>query len=250
MSHSSESQKGNRPVDSGQPAGGIDDLLRLCQWHDADSTPFGVRLFDCRPFCESMISTSADPDVAARFVTGAAAPLSAHAKVPIGGAITATCDLGYPCHRLAEEGMIVRAEEMEYKWHAYQSDSELLFVRSWTGQLVARGTFRHEKNRWLVVDRVDVDATMCQADPALAAQQFDFLVKAMVYSSLACHPLPPSIPDDATQIAMYSFSVYGRHGGIASFADTLATPVLLPNQKWSAGNWPAARRAEFERDDV
>lgn len=219
-----------------------DDLLAHCRWLDPGESGFGVRLFDCRAFCQTMRSATTNADIAARLSKGAP-PLSAIVSAKVERPIAFACDLRYPCDQLGEDGLLFASPAMEFKWHAYQRPGELAFMRSWTGKLMFAGRLRHYRN-FLAVDLIQANTEFCCGDSTLALRQFDFLVKSLVYDAVAVHPLPKSVADEPGAIASYSFSCFGRQGGLASYDDTVPSPIAMQmqNSESLAGKWLRLRR--------
>jgi hypothetical protein len=201
-----------------------DDLFAQLNWLGPDQNPFRLRVLDCRPFSTSMISTTKDPSIAARFNRLRRSTGEEHRGHHPGGPLTAPCALRYPFNGEGKDGPLFVAGQMEDKWDIYLYDGYLYFARSWTGELVFRATVEF-RGREAVVTAVEASRAKVPDDPALAVRMVDFLVKTHLCRQEAPHPLPRDHSDDKQAIALYSFSEYGRWAFYGSFEDTTAVRV-------------------------
>lgn len=211
-------KKPARPSDT--PA---EDEFSELRWIEAADNPFGIRVLDCRPVALRWISTTSDPAVAQRFLELRASLGTEHVGQVPNDAVHAECDLSYPADGRSADGPLFIAEEMEDKWNIYLHAGCLYFARSWTGALAARArlTLAGSAAR---IDSVDVDGSTA-GDPELAIRHVDYLVKSHLYNKLSPHPLPQTMEPIERDIALYSFSLYGRRGQFASYEDTTRVRV-------------------------
>ncbi len=215
---------GKKEKDQGEvhaPSGGQDPYANLL-WLEPSDTPLGVRALDCRPVAFGMLCFTKERAVAQRYnelrlssgeqVQGQA-PLSP-LKVP--------CDLRYP-HNGTEvpDGCAFRAECMEDKWDAFLFKGYLYLTRSWTGELVYKAKIDFAEDA-VQVSEIEANDTSCDHSPQLAVRQLDFLIRSHLTHLPVAHPVPESVPPEPRQIALYSFTTYGRRGLFASYDDTTA----------------------------
>jgi len=59
----------------------------------------------------------------------------------------------------------------------------------------------------------------------------DYLIRSHLYRLPLPHPLPKSVGQDPRELALFSFSQYGRYGLYGTFADT--TRLRLPAEEQS-----------------
>jgi hypothetical protein len=198
-------------------------------WLAPEQNPFGVRVLDCRGFSNEMIALSGDPGVAESFLalrrsTGAnhrgtsppnpqriAFPLT----YPLSDEFAKVCDV--------DDGPVFLAETMEDKWDIYLHDGWFYFARSWTGNLVFRAGVIFTEDQ-MEVCPMEMEGSYSD-DPEFGLRVVDFIIKSHLLAMQVPHPLPPGFPDDATRIAAYSFSHYGRRAAYATYADTLPSGI-------------------------
>jgi hypothetical protein len=205
-----------------------DDPFAQLVWLEADQTPFGIRVLDCRPFSTSMISTTKDPAIADRFTRLRTATGEEHRGKTPDNALTVACDLRYPFGGEPPNGRMFAAQQMEDKWDSYLYDGHLYFSRSWTGDLIYRAAITF-KNGEAIVSQVDANRAKVMDEPTLAVRSADYLVKTHLYRIEAPHPFGPDFPNDQRSLALYSFSEYGRWASYGSFEDTTAVRVSKEN---------------------
>lgn len=204
------------------------DEFPLVAWLPADQNPFGVRVLDVRPFTGSVLATTEDAAVAAKFNALRHATGSEHRGRPPADALAADCDLRYPLEGDAPpDGPLFVAEQMEDKWDVSYHDGYLYFARSWTGELIFRAAADFLDGE-AVISRVEGSAARSYGEPGFAVQIVDFLMKSHVLGREVPHPLPASFPEDVRALALYSFGEYGRRARFGTRADT--TTIRLPEE--------------------
>jgi hypothetical protein len=140
-------------------------------------------------------------------------------------AVTAACSLRYPPLPTWRDGPLFRAPQMEDKWDCLLFDDVLTITRSWTGVVVYQchvsGPIGPDDDWGVDSIQVAEGAPAEATDIGLAVREVDFIVKAHLLGRVVPHPIPPDLGDDAERIALASFSLHGRRGCFAPFADTL-----------------------------
>jgi hypothetical protein len=106
-----------------------DDPFSQLNWLEPDQNPFGLRVLDCRPFSTSMISTTKDAAIAAKFTYLRTTTGEEHKGKSPDDALTVRCDLRYPLSSEPKDGPLFLAEQMEDKWDIYLHDGHLFFAR-------------------------------------------------------------------------------------------------------------------------
>lgn len=195
---------------------GVEGVRRIL----AADNPYGVDLWDCATFAQSMLSTTSDASVAAQFVRLRASMGSEHRDhIPADASVT-NCTLDYPAVHALSDGPLFKAKEMEDKWDVYFFHPHIYFARSWGGQLIYRATVRFE-NQSLVITRIE---SAGGHETEFSRRAVDYLVKSHILGAAAPHPLPGDLPVEATQIAAFSFSTFGRRCAYGTYADTTVLP--------------------------
>lgn len=199
----------------------------------AADNPYGVDLWDCATFTQSMISTSSDPGVAARFAQLRTATGNEHRNQLPSNASVTDCVLTHPVAHGLSDGPLFKATEMEDKWDIYFYNPHIYFARSWGGQLMYRATVRCE-DQFMIVTQIQFAGDQ---ELEFSRRAVDYLVKTHILGALAPHPLPADLPAAPMQVAAYSFSRFGRRCAFGTYADTTALP-------WRAGvEQPPSRSA-------
>ena len=166
-----------------------------------------------------MVSSTADPNVAAKFTALRHSSGAEHRGKRPANVIEVECDLSYPYSSEIREGTLFVAQAMEDKWDIYWYDAHFYFARSWTGALAFRAGV-HVSPSHVAIRSIDAHTEFAAAGPASVICQVDFLLKSHLFNQLVPHPLPADLPEDKQTIALYSFSQYGRRAAFASFEDT------------------------------
>lgn len=194
------------------------DSFENCRWIPADESRFGIEVFDCGAFCQSMASMSSDPNVAARFVgLRSSSGEEYRGKLPP-KPVAIDCNLAYPFSDESQDGPLFKADVMEDKWDIYLYDDCLYFARSWTGQLnyVAAVRFEQDEARLRSV----TVSSKCNPDPRFTIGTVDYLIKSHIYRQLLPHPQPLQFPRDPKSVTMFSFSQFGRWARFGTYEDT------------------------------
>ena len=199
------------------PAG--PDPLAQVGWVSATKNPFGVDLLDCRAFTGSTTAFAKDPKVTDSFAMLRRSKGDEHRGAPPEQEAICPCDLRYAHNGQVEDGPLFKAEVMEDKWDIYLYDNYLYFARSWTGTLEYRARVTFDEREAHVV-AVEARREMVEDDPAYAVAAVDFLIRSHLYGQPIPHPLPRSAGEDPRQLAVLSFSMYGRKALYGTFADT------------------------------
>jgi hypothetical protein len=195
------------------------DPLAQVRWIPPDQNPFGVDLLDCRLLAQSMTSTTKDREVATTFLALRASSGEENRGRSPENAKTYTCDLQYPHSGEAPDGPLFKAKEMEDKWDIYLYDGQLYFDRSWTGLLIYRAAIVFHSQTANVV-AVEAPGELVEGDASYPVAAVDYLIRSHLYHLAVPHPLPRDMGRNPRELALFSFSRYGRRGLYGTFADT------------------------------
>jgi len=204
---------------------GVKDPLAGVRWISAGENPFGVEVLDCRSFSESVVAMTGDKKVAETYALLRSSSGEQHRGRAPEDSKPCDCDLRYPHRGATRDGPLFKSDVMEDKWDIYLYDGHLYFARSWTDDLVYRADIAFGDDD-ATVNAVEARRELVEGDPAYAIAVVDYLIRSHLYGDLALHPLPKTLADDQRQLAIFSFSQYGRRGVFGTFADS--TRVRLP----------------------
>ncbi len=195
----------------------LEEAMSGVRWLEPAESPFGIRVLDCRSLTQTVTAVTQDQAVAESYCRlRGSQGLECRGQVPE-GADPIPCDLRYAYAGAAKDGPLFKAQQMEVKWDIYLHEGFLYFCRSWTGELVFRAGLAITGREAAVSG---VEATTTPEDPSLPVREVDFLIKSHIFGQEAPHPLPASLRPDPREIALYSFSRYGRRALYGSFEDT------------------------------
>lgn len=193
---------------------------------DDPRNPFTVDGYDCLAFVRSMLSTTKDQDIAARFVALRSSVGSNHAGQMPAGATAIGHRLVYPGGGIAD-GALFKAQQMEQKWDIYLYGDSLYFCRSWTDTLVFRAKFSTTADS-LAVETIWADVDAIEGGRDQAVRQVDYLIKNHLLRRAVPHPLPETLPKDPNTVGLYSFNLYGNKCCFGTYADTLHNDLGKP----------------------
>lgn len=208
------------------PAHSLGVAQPLGQWLDASDpkNPFTVGGYDCLAFVQSMVSTTKDEDVAASFVALRTDLGRGHIGKTPDDAVELDCQLEYPLNGLLSDGALFKAQQMEDKWDIYIYQDRLYFCRSWTGDLLFVAQFLSTSDRF-VIHALWAPRELTADDPRYPVRVLDYLVKSHVLLRRCPHPLPVELQQDASAIALFSFSQFGRHCCFGTYEETLVSDL-------------------------
>jgi len=193
-----------------------DDIFNALTWIEADASPFGIRILDCRPTALGLTAVTRNPAIATLFLelrnSDGGGLQDSEPEAPV----TIDCDLKYEYEGdVAEAGALFRAAEMEDKWDISVYGKRLYFQRSWTGRLIFVAYFTQENGN-VRIRSVKAASKSINATRSDAVGMVDFLIRSHLFGQECPHPIPHDIPEDERLIALYSFSEYGRWGTFAA----------------------------------
>jgi len=201
------------------------EALGGVKWVSEQDSPFGIEVLDCRPVATTMVSTTTDPNIAETFARLRSSRGEQHRERLPENAWRMSCDLTYPHVGEHKDGPIFIAPDMDHKWDIYLHDGHLFFSRSWTGELVFVAGIELEPPTARLAS-ITSDADLWENDSTYVTAVVDYLVKSHLYKVVVPHPLPRDMSKGtAGQLALLSFSQYGRLGLYGTFGETTAFRV-------------------------
>jgi hypothetical protein len=205
---------GSPPAMQGERSGAMADLLATVRRLDADASPFGVPVIDCREFATGLLDGRAEP------VPPHTTLLPREYRIGFpGGADPLACNLRYPLTAALPEGPLMLGRTVVDRWHVFHYGGRLIFTRSGIGDPVFAAELAGGDGE-VRVPRIMAASGMTESGPELAVAMVDFLVKSHLFRVAAPHPLPADLPDDPALAATWSFSQFGRWGHYGARVDT------------------------------
>ncbi|RDZ28114.1 hypothetical protein [Lysobacter silvisoli] len=195
---------------------------------DDPKNPFVVDGYDCLAFARSMLSTTADPQVADSFLQQRGSLGQEHAGQLPADAISVDCRLPYPFTGETAEGALFKASCMEEKWDIYLYGDRLYFCRSWTGSLVFVAQFT-ATDGVLTISRIAAPASDAGSDDAYIVRQVHYLVCSHLFKKALPHPLPIGLDPKPDSVALFSFGQYGRVCCFGTFEETVRQGIKKPS---------------------
>jgi hypothetical protein len=210
------------------------------QWLPADATPFGIPVLDLISITGQMMSTTSNPRAAERAMswtwsTGSELDTSGFAHVE-----ARPCELRYPADPMLGDGLLFTPREMEHKWVLALRGDELLAARSWTGEVAAVASVRHEGDE-LVVHSLRIHEQAGFETFGEPVELFDWLVRSHALGQV--WPLPVDA-EGAELLEAVPLSVFGLFGHMAKCAARSWAPPVPERPLRSDGALMQAVRAD------
>lgn len=209
---------------------------RRAVWIAAERNRFGVPVLDLLSITGELISTTTDPDVAARAVAWDG-KLVADLPLAFTCRDSLACDLAYTTERDLPDGWLYTPEAMEQKWAFAYRDGAIYAIRSWTGEVKAVARTRRAGER-LIVERLELaDDALGIFGPPIAT--FDWLIRSHALRERL--PLPVE-PEGAAMLEGVPLSVFGPFGHVAACAAIGWAPPPQMRPLRSTGDLTTAAR--------
>lgn len=188
------------------------DAFESLVWLEPHENPFGVRVLDCRPLAQTLLSTTRDANCIRFFGSPESQTGEQFRGQTPQSAVQVKCELTYPLTVTLPEGPVFLAGAMEEKWNLYHFAGVLYFARSWNGHLYYTAAIVQSATELRVIEVAA--ARSLSDDESLVVRQVDFLIRSHLLGQIAPHPVPP-LPTKE-QIAIWSFQHYGCRGLFAA----------------------------------
>jgi hypothetical protein len=188
------------------------------RWIEADQSPFGVRIFDCRAIATAMMTSTADADAAAQFMALRESDGSHLFGQRPANPVRVDVSMSYPLDLkdLPDRGIVFRAGSMEEKWDIAIDDGVLTFARSWTGEVVYNCDIKREDGAYVVSTLVLSDDMVVDEDVSYHVHVVNYLLWSHVFDIVYPHPLARGEDADEDTILTSSFSSFGKRGWFAT----------------------------------
>jgi hypothetical protein len=131
------------------------------------------------------------------------------------------CTLSYSARDSGyAEGPLFKAAAMEEKWDIYLYQQRIYLARSWSGLLcyVADVTFRTDNTAEIPTITY---MNGLHEEAGMPVKTVDFLIKSHVFGAIVPHPMWGDPETDPQQLAMVSFTLFGRRCWFGTWEDTV-----------------------------
>jgi len=195
------------------------DAFPKVGWLEAHQNRFGIRVLDFRSFSKSAVCFAPNYDTAEKFLKMRNSTGENYRNQLPKKTLHARCNLRYHFEEKLPDGPVFIAKVMQDRWDVYLYDGFLYFTNSWSGELLIRARVDFKDSEFFV-PAIDICSDLAKRDKSLAIRQADYLIKSYLCRSEVPNPLPKHFSHDPKQIALYSFSIYGRMSSYATYEDT------------------------------
>ena len=185
------------------------------QWIEPADNPWGVRVLDLRPFTQTMLSTSENPQMATNAVSyGGEDGIVFWGQAPQNIKII-PANISIRIDKSLQPGVLFIPNTMEHKWAIYFDGKNLIFVRSWLREVyaVAKTT---QKDNQLIIDTIQGEFTDDES-PQLTKAILKFLLISHSIGEVVPAPLPKALEQDNKSVAHWAFSAFGNMVHIGTF---------------------------------
>lgn len=184
------------------------------QWVPADKNPWKVPILDVRPFTQTMLSTSQDPEAAKNAVSYGNEDGRSFLDQELPVARSVPASLTYRRDRLFADGVLFKPTEMEHKWAIYHHDGEILFVRSWQRKVFVAAQVEQDGDV-VTIGSIHGAFYSDQEPPEFTLRCADYLLRSHAMGLIYPAPLPGD-PDNLDQAAVWCFGAFGNRAHCAT----------------------------------
>lgn len=224
-------KRGKKPKESDRPE------IPLIEAKDSG---WGVPILDVRPVTQTMLSGSQDPECATNLLSFQTEDgLGFVGDEPPNPRVIET-GLRYPVDPVLADGVLFAPTEMEHKWALFHHGNHILFVRSWTRQVIAVAEVS-QRNGFAELPRFRGSFFSEDEDPAYTVRAAEFLLRSHALGRMWPAPLLPGMEQDPHQAAMWCLAMFGTHAHIATVHDFEAPAADVPLRSHSLLHIAVAR---------
>ncbi|MFK7002083.1 ankyrin repeat domain-containing protein [Flavobacterium oreochromis] len=184
-------------------------------WIEASENPWGIRVLDLRPFTQTMISTSQNPQMATNAISYGGEDGTLFWKQEPKNNSTITCDFSIPIDKSLQPGVLFVPETMEHKWAIYFDGENLIFVRSWLREVFVTAKTTQKDNK-LIISSIKGEFTENES-PEFKISILRFLLISHSIGEIVPAPLPKELEAQHNILGNWAFSTYGNMVHIGLF---------------------------------
>ncbi len=191
-----------------------------------EDSPWGIPVLDVQSFTQHMTSTSLDHNCAENALSYGGDDGKELALLLFESTRVTKSSLQLPLDGPLEDGIIKKPDAMEDKWALYIHNKQLLFIRGWTRQVLAKADLREEEDQVVVGP---VYGSFCDENesPDYTRKVLEYLIRDYGLGEGLYTPIPFSFDDDHHAAALFAFSKFGRN---AKFVTHHNAPQLPPKR--------------------
>ena len=198
-------------------------------WIERKDNRFGVRILDCRSIVAETTAWTSNDQIAASFNRLRDSRGVEYVGQRPEDEVAVETNLRFSYDGSHDDGPVYKAEVMEDKWDMYLYKDRLYISRSWTGQLCFVADCRFKRDQ-VKIHRITTRRDCTENQPVYVERVVDFLVKSHQSNMMVPHPFPESKREASPEdLALYSFSVFGRRGLFGTFEETRAIRGRQPD---------------------
>jgi len=192
-------------------------------WYDiCEENPYNKRILDIRSLTQTMVSTTTNKSVAEMFNRQRHSIGEELIGCEIQGCQTINAELVYNHNGTKLAGATYKAEAMEDKWDIYGWNDVIYFTRSWTGELVYKAFINITETNLKIYKIEFSPNNYTQDDISIVVNTVHFLMMTLALKNVYPHKVPKTIIADK-DIAIYSYSLFGRNSWYATYDNILDT---------------------------
>jgi len=191
------------------------------RWLEANESPFGIRVYDCRRDTQTRILWTPSLDRAKEWIRVTNADGSEFREVAIPDALCVPCEIFHPTPAVRKEGRYGHPGAMEEIWCIDFYDGCFQFVQALQSRLAYCAHVRPTGPESLVITKVEIHPQEADFGPEHALDAVDYLMKAYLFHWVAPHPFSPHFRErPESELPLYSFFEYGRRALFGTFEPT------------------------------
>ena len=197
------------------------------QWLQPEDTPWPVPVLDIRPLTQTMLSASADSQMASNAVSfGGDDGLGFVGHETPSQTVTQLA-LRYRVSPMLADGVLFSPTAMEHKWALFHYGGTILFVRSWQRRVVVTTT-AHQSSGYVELTEARGEFPGSDLDPRFISAYIDFLVRTHALLLDFPAPLETDPEDDGRGAALASFNHFGKMARYATHHRFTVDPPERP----------------------
>ena len=190
------------------------DEIKL-SWIAAAENPWGYELLDLRPFSQTMISTSANQQMAMNAISYGGESGTSFFGLKPENTKTIAANISFKIDQALYPGVLFTPDTMENKWAVYFDGEFLIFIRSWLREvLVVAKTI--QKGNQLIVESITGEFTEDES-PELTKAILNFILISHSIGEIIPAPIPAEYENDTDLASKWAFSTYGNMGQLGIF---------------------------------